>query len=102
MTHSTVMHCNVIHHMFIGSVFTIIVSMYRGDTCLLACCGGYVEVPVTGLHRSHVGVTSGSPQSKLGAILHPISIVVTPRETPWKASRPGMECKVEKHWCCVQ
>src|SRR5271169_4133999 len=24
--------------MFIGSVFTIIVSMYRGDTCLLACC----------------------------------------------------------------
>src|SRR5271154_7165861 len=30
--------CNVIHCMFIGSVFTIIVSMYRGDTCLLACC----------------------------------------------------------------
>src|SRR5271170_4549203 len=24
--------------MFIGSVFTIIVRMYQGDTCLLACC----------------------------------------------------------------
>ena len=29
--------------MFIGSVFTIIVSMYWGDTCLLACCA-YVLV----------------------------------------------------------
>src|SRR5271154_6421766 len=30
--------CNVFHCMFIGSVFTIIVRMYWGDTCLLACC----------------------------------------------------------------
>ena len=59
--------CNVIHCMFIGSVFTIIVSMYRGDTCLLACCDNSIPPfgaspmrPLKGNNRNQQGTKEES------------------------------------------